>query len=312
MRRVGLVVFPGFQILDLVVVTVFEVANVIAGRAIYDVHLVSETGGLVVSSAGVAVDSRAPDELAYDTLMVAGQMEVTPTSPGLVDLVRDAARVSRRTASVCTGAFILAEAGLLEGRRATTHWVYARTLQRDFPAVRMDEDCIFIQDGPIWTSAGMTAAIDLSLALVEADLGVEISRAVARKMVVYHRRPGGQSQFSALLELEPRSDRIQKALRYARENLTADLSVERLAEVANLSPRQFSRAFHAETGQSPAKAVENLRLEAARVLMEEGRHPIEIIVRETGFGDRERMRRAFLRAFGQPPQAFQRMARLSA
>ncbi|MBB6251839.1 GlxA family transcriptional regulator [Nitrospirillum iridis] len=312
MKRVGIVVFPGFQILDLVVATVFEVANGLAGRPIYEVHLLSEGGGRVVSSAGVAVETDAPGDLAYDTLMVAGALEMGPAPASLVDLVGAAARVSRRTASICTGALILAQAGLLDGRRATTHWMVARALQRDFPRVRMEEDRIFTQDGPIWTSAGMTAAIDLALALVEADVGPDVSRAVARKMVVYHRRPGGQSQFSALLELEPRSDRIQTALRFARENLKQDLSVDRLAEVAHLSPRQFSRAFHAETGQSPAKAVENLRLEAARVLMEEGRHPMEIIVRETGFGDRERMRRAFLRAFGQPPQAFQRAARLSA
>ncbi|WP_044564741.1 GlxA family transcriptional regulator [Azospirillum sp. B4] len=312
MKRVGIVVFPGFQILDLVVVTVFEVANGISGTPVYDVHLVSEGGGRVVSSSGVAVETDAPGDPAYDTLMVAGALEMDSVPASLVDLVGAASRASRRTASICTGALVLAQAGLLDGRRATTHWMVARALQRDFPRVRMEEDRIFTQDGPIWTSAGMTAGIDLALALVEADLGADISRAVARKMVVYHRRPGGQSQFSALLELEPRSDRIQTALRHAREHLREDLSVERLAEVAHLSPRQFSRAFHAETGQSPAKAVENLRLEAARVMMEEGNHPIEIIVRETGFGDRERMRRAFLRAFGQPPQAFQRAARLIA
>ncbi|TWB23535.1 AraC family transcriptional regulator with amidase-like domain [Nitrospirillum amazonense] len=312
MRRVGIVVFPGFQILDLVVVTAFEVANIIAGRPVYDVHLVSEMGGMVASSSGVAVQAQAPGDLAYDTLMIAGALDLAVVPASLAVFVRGAARAARRTASICTGAAVLARAGLLEGRRVTTHWLVARALQREFPTLRMEEDRIFIQDGPIWTSAGMTAGIDLALALVEEDLGADISRAVARKMVVYHRRPGGQSQFSALLELEPRSDRIQTVARYVRENLKEDLSVERLAEVAHLSPRQFSRAFHAETGQSPAKAVENLRLEAARVLMEEGRHPIEIIVRETGFGDRERMRRAFLRAFGQPPQAFQRAARLSA
>ncbi|MEA1652602.1 GlxA family transcriptional regulator [Nitrospirillum sp. BR 11164] len=312
MRRVGIVVFPGFQILDLVVVTVFEVANIIAGRPVYDVHLVSELGGMVTSSSGVVVQAQPPGDLSYDTLMVAGALDLAVVPASLAVFVRGAARAARRTASICTGAAILARAGLLEGRRVTTHWLVARALQREFPTLRMEEDRIFIQDGPIWTSAGMTAGIDLALALVEEDLGADISRAVARKMVVYHRRPGGQSQFSALLELEPRSDRIQTVVRYARENLKEDLSVERLAEVAHLSPRQFSRAFHAETGQSPAKAVENLRLEAARVLMEEGHHPIEIIVRETGFGDRERMRRAFLRAFGQPPQAFQRAARLSA
>jgi transcriptional regulator GlxA family with amidase domain len=194
----------------------------------------------------------------------------------------------------------------------TTHWAFARELQTRFPKVKVDEDRIFIVDGTVWTSAGMTAGIDLALAMVEKDLGAEIARAVAKKMVVYHRRAGGQSQFSMLLELEPKSDRIQSALSYARRNLQTPLSVEQLAEVADLSPRQFSRAFRAETGQSPAKAVENLRVEAARLLMEQGQLPIDIVARETGFSDRERMRRAFLRAFGQPPQAIRRAARVAA
>ena len=176
----------------------------------------------------------------------------------------------------------------------------------------MEEDRIFIIDGPVWTSAGMTAGIDLALAMVEQDLGVEAARAVAKKLVVYHRRAGGQSQFSALLELEPKSDRIQSALAYAKRNLDSELTVGRLAEAAHLSPRQFSRAFRAETGQSPAKAVENLRVEAARLLMEQSRHPIEVVARQTGFADRDRMRRAFLRAFGQPPQAIRRNARAAA
>ena len=167
----------------------------------------------------------------------------------------------------------------------------------------MEEDRIFIIDGPVWTSAGMTAGIDLALAMIEQDLGADVARAVAKKLVVYHRRAGGQSQFSALLELEPKSDRIQSALAYAKRNLASKpLTVEQLAEAAHLSPRQFSRAFRAETGQSPAKAVENLRVEAARLMMEQSRHPIDVIARQTGFADRDRMRRAFLRAFGQPPQ----------
>ncbi|MET0445173.1 MAG: helix-turn-helix domain-containing protein, partial [Pseudorhodoplanes sp.] len=209
----------------------------------------------------------------------------------------------------CTGAFVLAEAGLLDGRRATTHWFYARELATRFPGIKVEEDRIFITDGPIWTSAGASAAIDLAIALVEQDLGVEIARAVARKLVVYHRRPGGQSQFSELLDLTPKSDRIQRALTYARRNLQTELSVKDLAKVASLSPRQFSRAFQAETGQPPAKVVERLRVEAARLMMEQSRHPIDVIARQTGFADRDRMRRAFLRAFGQPPQAIRRSGR---
>jgi transcriptional regulator GlxA family with amidase domain len=210
---------------------------------------------------------------------------------------------------VCTGAFALAEAGLLDGRSATTHWAHARRLQERFPAIRVEEDRIFITDGNIWTSAGMSAAIDLTLALIEDDHGAALARSIARKLVVYHRRPGGQSQFSALLELEPRSDRVRRALIYARDHLRDPLPVEVLAEAANLSPRQFTRVFREETGQSPAKAVERLRLEAARVMMEDGCHPMEVVARETGFADRDRMRRAFLRAYGQPPQSLRRSLR---
>jgi transcriptional regulator GlxA family with amidase domain len=198
---------------------------------------------------------------------------------------------------------------MLDGRRATTHWHRARELRTRFPKVKVEEDRIFIIDGPVWTSAGMTAGIDLALAMIEKDLGADVARAVARQLVVYHRRGGGQSQFSALLELDPKSDRIQSALTYAKRHLASPLTVRQLAEAAHLSPRQFSRAFHAETGQSPAKAVENLRVEAARLMMEQSRHSIDAIARQTGFADRDRMRRAFLRAFGQPPQVIRRNAR---
>jgi transcriptional regulator GlxA family with amidase domain len=230
----------------------------------------------------------------------------------MLDFVRKSLAAARRIAAPCTGAFTLAEAGALDGRRATTHWLYARELQARFPAIKVDEDRIFIIDGPVWTSAGMSAGLDLALAMVEQDLGLDIARSVAKTMVVYHRRAGGQSQFSALLELAPKSDRIQGALAYARSNLQSPLSVEQLADAAHLSPRQFSRAFRAETGQSPAKAVENLRVEAARLLMEEGRLSIDSVARETGFAGRERMRRAFLRAFGQPPQVIRRNAHVAA
>lgn len=175
--------------------------------------------------------------------------------------------------------------------------------------MKMEEDRIFIIDGDVWTSAGMTAGIDLALAMAEKDLGADVARSIAQKLVVFHRRAGGQSQHSVLLDLEPKSDRIQNALAYAKKNLHTPLSVERLAEAAHLSPRQFSRAFRAETGQSPAKAVENLRLEAARMMMEQTRHPIDVVARETGFGDRRRLRQAFLRTFGQPPQTIRRNAR---
>ena len=157
--------------------------------------------------------------------------------------------------------------------KATTHWSHAKQLQKQFPKIKVEEDRIYVEDDGVWTSAGMTASIDLMLALIENDVGVEVSRAVARKLVLYHRRAGGQSQFSALLQMEPKSDRIQTALTFARSNLQKRLAVEDLANAANLSSRQFTRAFVAETGQSPAKAIEKLRVEAARLLIEEGRHP---------------------------------------
>jgi transcriptional regulator GlxA family with amidase domain len=198
---------------------------------------------------------------------------------------------------------------LLDGRRVTTHWAYARDFRERFPKVKLEEDRIFVIDDPIWTSAGCTACVDLILAMVEKDAGRELARSVAKELVLYHRRGGGQTQHSALLELQPKSDRIQSALDYARRNLNIPLTVEKLAKAACLSPRQFSRAFLEETGQSPAKAIENLRVETARMMLEEGRHPIDIVARESGFGSRDRMRRAFVRRFGQAPQEIRRDAR---
>ena len=312
MQRIGFIVLPGFQMMSVGVLAVFEFANKEMGEAVYDVHLLSESGGSIRSSIGISVATEPFDDTKFDTLMVGGSAVAGSVTPGVISFLRQAVGRTRRLASTCVGAFVLAEAGLLDGRRATTHWHRARELQARFPKVKVEEDRIFIVDGPVWTSAGMTAGIDLALAMIEKDLGADLARAVARKLVVYHRRAGGQSQFSALLELEPKSDRIQSALAYAKRNLDAALTVEQLAEAAHLSPRQFSRAFRAETGQSPAKAVENLRVEAARLMMEQSRHPIDVIAQQTGFADRDRMRRAFLRAFGQPPQVIRRNARAEA
>ena len=312
MQRIGFVVLPGFQMLSVSSLSVFELANWEIGEPVYDVHLLSETGGSIRSSVSIGVATEPFDDRKFDTLMVGGSVVAGALTPGVIKFLRRGLRRSRRVASTCTGAFVLAEAGLLDGRRATTHWHRARELQARFPKVKVEEDRIFIVDGPVWTSAGMTAGIDLALAMIEQDLGADVARAVARQLVVYHRRAGGQSQFSALLELEPKSDRIQSALAYAKRNLTSKLTVKQLANAAHLSPRQFSRAFRAETGQSPAKAVENLRVETARLMMEQSRHSIDVIAQQTGFADRYRMRRAFLRAFGQPPQVIRRNARAEA
>ncbi|MNY00430.1 HTH-type transcriptional regulator CdhR [compost metagenome] len=259
----------------------------------------------MTSSQGFSVNTTRMRPEGYDTIIISGYLEFELPDISLLELVQTAAKQSRRVVSLCTGALVLAEAGLLQGKRATTHWLYAPAFKQRYPDVRLEEDKLFVVDGQIWTGAGMSAGVDLALAMVENDLGPDLSRKIARKLVVYVRRGSEQSQLSAMLELDPRSDRVQLAMAYARENLTNDLSVEALAAVARLSPRQFSRVFREETGQTPAKAIESLRLEAARTMMETSRHPVEVVAKETGFGDRERMRQAFLRAFGRPPQTMQ-------
>lgn len=208
MIRVGVVVYPGFQLLTLAVVSVFEYANMSLDKPLYAHTLLSEAGGLVASSCGVQVETLPFGNVRYDTVLVVGDTVVTQGTPALLGFLRKSARRSRRLGAACTGAFNLAQAGLLDGLRATTHWAHVVKMRRDHPKVRLEEDSIFVQDGSVWTSAGATACIDLGLALVEEDCGPDIARLVAKRMVVYHRRAGGQSQHSALLELLPRSDRI--------------------------------------------------------------------------------------------------------
>jgi len=309
MRLIGIVVYPNFRLIGLAAATVLEIANSLRASPFYDVRIVSEGGGLVRSSSGVSVQTE-PLQQIFDTIMISGGASELSATHALLEAIRGAAGSSRRVASTCTGAFLLAEAGLLDDRRATTHWFYAPEFRRRYPRVRLKEDRIFVVDGAVWTSAGMTAVFDLALALVEDDLGRDASRAVARQLVLYHRRAGGQSQYSRLLELDPKSDRVQSAVTFARQNLQQALTVEQLADVARLSPRQFSRVFRKELGKSPAKVVEQLRVEAAQLMLEDGGHSIEEVVRETGFANREQLRRAFLRTLGQPPQAVRRSAQL--
>ena len=308
MHTIGLLVFPNFQALGLAVASVFEYANLLHHERFYNFRLVSEHGGPVMTSQTFSVNTERLSDSQYDTLIVGGNNDCKLPSPELLNYLRGSPKHIRRVAAICTGAFLLAEAGLLDGKRATTHWYHSNTFRKLYPQVALDEDKIYVVDGQIWTSAGLTAGIDLALAIVEKDLGMELARQIARKLVMHQRRGGGQSQFSTLLELDAKSDRVQTVLSYAKENLKENLSIESLANVAHLSPRQFSRVFTEETGMPPAKAIERLRVESARLMMETGNHPIEIIARETGFGDRERMRQAFLRAFGQPPQAIQRIS----
>ena len=223
--------------------------------------------------------------------------------------VRAMAKRGIRVASVCSGAYILAEAGLLDGRRATTHWQRTRHFVKAYPKIKLEPDRIFVRDGNIWSSAGISAGIDLALAMAAEDFGDEIAQKAARQLVLYHRRSGGQSQFSSLLELKAPAGRFAPLLAWAREHLEAPLTVEDMAEQAGMSSRHFARAFIAETGTTPSKAVERLRIEVARQRVQSSSEAIERVAETTGFRDPERMRRAFIRAFGQPPQSLRRAAR---
>jgi len=312
MHRIGYVLSDGFQVMALATQSAFEYANLVAKEDFYVVENYSESGGEVRSSLGMPVGTRAlSPRSAAQTWIVAGVNDPvsSPAPAAVLRFLRRAGTQARRIAAICTGGFVLAQAGLLDGRRATTHWAFAQELRKRYPGIDVEEDRIYVIDGSVWTSAGMTAGLDLALAMVEKDLGAEVARSVAHKLVMHQRRSGGQTQHSEMLELSPKSDRVQDALNYARQNLGRSLSVEELADAVNLSPRQFSRVFTTETGTSPAKAIEGLRLEAARLMIEHGRHPLEIIARETGFRDRRHMREAFVRGFGVPPQAVRRDAR---
>jgi transcriptional regulator GlxA family with amidase domain len=293
-HRVCILPVPNFQLLDMAgPLSVFQIAAELVPGA-YEVAVASAEGGLVRCSAGVPVLTRPWRGLRADTVLVpGGQGAREPqAAPAMLAYLRAAHARGRRVASVCTGAFVLAQAGILQGRRVTTHWRHAAELQQRHPAL----------------AVGITAGIDLALAMVQTDHGEAVARATAREMVVYHRRTGGQSQFSALQDLAPASGRMREVLAHVGQHLDEVLDIERLAGVACLSPRQFCRQFKLETGQTPAKAVERVRAEAARELVEEGEAGMDAIARRVGFGDTERMRRAFIRIYGQPPQALRRGA----
>lgn len=305
--KIALVLYPKFHILDLSILSVLGLANHYAPGA-YEVDIVSMQGGLVHSMSGVGIDTKPFAEQHYDTVIVASMPGVPSACPGMLERLQAAARDARRVAGICTAAFILAEAGLLDGRSATTHWGFAETLAQRFPKVQVVPDKIFICDGTIWSSAGMTAGLDLVLGLVEADLGHDVTRQICKMMVLYHRRSGGQSQFSLLAEIDPKQERIRRVLTFIKDNLREPLSVQQLADHVSWSPRHFSRAFQAETGMTPAKAIEKLRVEAAKALIDSGHASASRIAAMTGFGDDERMRRAFQRVLGESPQTLVRHA----
>lgn len=278
----------------------------------YALQVIATAAGPVRSSSGAVMLAEAmPRQPAYDTLIISGGSgtRAAMIDPKVQAFVRAAVKSARRVCSVCSGAYVLAQSGILDGKRCTTHWRRTPDFRERYPKALLEPDRIYTRDGKIWTSAGITAGIDLCLALIADDLGEEVARKAAQELVVFHRRPGGQSQFSALLDIERTEGRFTSLLGWARERLDEALTVEDLAAHANMSPRNFARAFTAETGVTPAKAVERLRLEAARERVEHSAEPIECVARDVGFGDPERMRRAFVRAFGQPPQALRRLAR---
>jgi transcriptional regulator GlxA family with amidase domain len=310
MRRVAILVYDACQILDFAgPAAAFEIAGHFG--ADYSVRLVASPGGSVRTSGGIVVEAEpAAPGLACDILLVPGADNPVQAArrEELLPIIASAAQAGRRVASVCSGAFLLAAAGVLDGRRAATHWAAAAELRRRYPAVRVDPDSIFVEDQGVWTSAGVAAGIDLALGMIARDLGDEVARKVAQKMVVYHRRPGAQSQHSALLDLIAPDSRFAPLLAWARTRLPEDLSVERLASQAGLSVRQFTRAFTASTGVPPAKAVERLRVEAARAAIEAGAPNLEQVALRTGFGNGERMRRAFVKLTGHPPASVRRTA----
>jgi transcriptional regulator GlxA family with amidase domain len=303
-RRICVLVFPDFQLLDAAgPIAAFEAAGG------YEVRTVAVRPGVVRSSSGVAwVAQGLPRGPLGDTLLVSGGdgVDAAMGDGALLRFIRRSAAQQHRVASVCSGSLLLAAAGLLDGRTATTHWSRTAQFERLFPQVRLEADRIFVQDGQLWTSAGITAGIDLALAMIAHDLGADVARGVAQELVVYYRRPGGQSQFSALLAMQGAQNRFDPLLDHVRSHLKDRNSVEQLAARACMSPRHFARAFHTETGVTPAKAVERLRVEAARAALDGGAVSVQRVAADCGFGDAERMRRSFARILGMTPSALRR------
>jgi len=312
-RVIDVLAYPAVQLLDVSgPVQVFASANdhVVnaGGTPPYLVNVVAQGGGGATASAGVrlAAGPLTKTGAALDTLLIAGGegAEAAAENPLLIAWLQRRAARARRVASVCTGAFLLAAAGLLDGRRAATHWKYTARLAQRFPAVRVEPDPIFLCDGGVWTSAGVTAGIDLALALVEEDLGRSVALAVARYLVVFLKRPGGQAQFSAALALQSADDKFGALHDWINSHLGRELSLSLLADQAGMSERSFSRHYAQAIGQTPARAVERLRVEAARRLLSESRTPVKRVAQRCGFGSEETMRRSFQRLLAVTPQDY--------
>jgi transcriptional regulator GlxA family with amidase domain len=319
-----ILLYPGVQSLDVTgPLEVFTGARQLIAwgerpERTYEIRTVSADGAPLRTSSGLTVtpDARLRDAPAdIDTLIVPGGLGSRDASADgvLADWISQAESRTRRTAAVCTGAFLLAEAGLLAGRRATTHWAAAEELARLHPEVHVTPDPIFLRDGHIWTSAGVTAGMDLALALVEEDLDRDAALTIARHLVLFLRRPGNQSQFSATLAAQqPEREPLREVQRAVLENVAGEHSVEAMATRAHMSPRHFARAFRAETGVTPARYVERVRLEAARRRLEDTADPVAAVAGACGFGTTETMRRAFLRALEVGPAEYRRRFRSQA
>jgi transcriptional regulator GlxA family with amidase domain len=312
-RIVEMLAFPSVQLLDVTgplqaFATANEHVTQAGGTAPYHLRVVAKGGQGVTASAGLAITTAPlprPNSMV-DTLIIAGGpgVEAAAGDPLLVDWVRQRATKARRVASVCTGAFLLAATGALDGRRAATHWSVCKEFAQRYPAVRVEPDPIFVRDGSVWTSAGVTAGIDLALALIEQDLGRTVALAVARYLVVFLKRPGGQAQFSTALSLQSAEDQFGALHDWISRHLADDISLPMLADQAGMSERSFSRHYAEATGLTPARAVERLRVEAARRMLSESRLPVKRISQRCGFGSEETMRRSFLRVLSATPQDY--------
>lgn len=310
-RRIEILTFPDSQLLDVAgPLQVFATANDLAALADkarpYETVVVAQCAQVRTSSGLALAASPLPSpDAPLDTLVVAGEQGVNAACENrdLVEWVRGRSKAARRTASVCSGAFLLATAGLLDGRRVVTHWQRCAEFTKRFPLVRLDPDPIFVSDGDMWTSAGVTAGIDLALALIEIDLGRKAALAVGRQLVVFLKRPGGQSQFSTALSLQENDGRFDQLHAWIMENLSRPLPLAALAARVNMSSRSFSRHYRQVTGLTPARAIEDIRIETARRLLDEGQS-VARVSRRCGFGSEETMRRAFLRHFGTSPKAY--------
>lgn len=309
-HRVEILAFPNAQILDVTgPAQVFATANDLMPAGLpkpYEIVVTAATADIITSS-GITLRA-APLSLKSPypaTLIVAGGYGVNDAARDLVlvDWVKQRSASANRTASVCSGAFLLAEAGLLDGRRAVTHWQRCDEFAARFPAVRLERDPIFVRDDAVWTSAGITAGIDLALAMVEHDHGRRLALAVARQLVVFLKRPGGQTQFSSVLAFQEADEMFESLHVWIAANLHRDLSLASLADQAGMSMRSFSRHYRQRTGHTPARAVETIRFETARQFLEDGAS-VARTVRRCGFGSPETMRRAFLRNLGAGPNAY--------